>query len=100
MHYGLKLAQANVEVAAAFDIDDVANDVYERNFGIRPHQVGGDASSASPCGGNPAADAYVLYPVQYSGSSAVAAGKAGRRYLDDGAPMPALYSQVGRSFAE
>lgn len=39
MHYGLKLARADVEVAAAFDIDDMANMVYESNFGLRPHQV-------------------------------------------------------------
>lgn len=39
MHYGLELAQADVEVAAAFDIDDVANEVYESNFGLRPRQV-------------------------------------------------------------
>ncbi|KAK9834710.1 hypothetical protein WJX74_008385 [Apatococcus lobatus] len=38
MHYGLRLAQAEVEIAAAFDIDDVANDVYESNFGLRPHE--------------------------------------------------------------
>ncbi len=39
MHYGLKLAWPNAEVLAAFDIDDVANDVYECNIGHRPHQV-------------------------------------------------------------
>ena len=93
MHYGLKLAQAEVEVAAAFDIDDVANDVYESNFGIRPYQVGGDcAGSASPCSGHPVAEACILCPVQHSGCSAVAAGKAGCRYLDDGAPLPAVHS--------
>ena len=39
MHYGLSLARPLAEIAGAFDIDDVANDVYESNFGQRPHQV-------------------------------------------------------------
>lgn len=28
-----------VEVVEAFEINDVANDVYQHNFGHRPHQV-------------------------------------------------------------
>ena len=39
MHYGLQLACPEAEVAEAFDIDDVANDVYESNFGHRPYQA-------------------------------------------------------------
>lgn len=32
-------AGVDVEVVEAFDINDVANDVYKHNFGHRPHQV-------------------------------------------------------------
>jgi tRNA (cytosine38-C5)-methyltransferase len=32
-------AGVNAKVVEAFDINDKANDVYEHNFGHRPHQV-------------------------------------------------------------
>lgn len=32
-------AGVDAEVVEAFDINDVANDVYEHNLGHRPHQV-------------------------------------------------------------
>eukprot|EP00897_Mesotaenium_endlicherianum_P003736 jgi/Mesen1/3390/ME000192S02555 len=38
MHYALQLAQVAAEVVEAFDINEVANDVYEHNFGHRPNQ--------------------------------------------------------------
>lgn len=39
MRYSLINAAVNAVVLEAFDINDVANDVYEHNFGHRPHQV-------------------------------------------------------------
>lgn len=96
MHYGLKLARADIEVAAAFDIDDVANDVYESNFGLRPRQV--VCVMLSPSRHDAAAKSRMTWPlsaVQHPGNSEVSAGQAGCRFVDDGAPMPALYSQVG-----
>lgn len=38
---------------------------------------------------------YFLGAVQCPGPSTFSAGKAGRRLVDDGTPMPALHSQVG-----
>lgn len=38
--YSLTKAGVDAEVVEAFDINDVANDVYEHNFGHRPYQVG------------------------------------------------------------
>ncbi|XP_073285345.1 tRNA (cytosine(38)-C(5))-methyltransferase 2 isoform X5 [Primulina huaijiensis] len=38
MRYSLMKAGVNAEVVEAFDINDTANDVYEQNFGHRPHQ--------------------------------------------------------------
>jgi tRNA (cytosine38-C5)-methyltransferase len=37
--YSLMALGARAEVVEAFDINDVANDVYEHNFGHRPCQV-------------------------------------------------------------
>ena len=42
--YGLAAACPGSRVAAAFEINDVANDVYQHNHGVRPRQVG------CPCG--------------------------------------------------
>ena len=39
MHYGLTHVFPDAEVACAFDINTVANDVYEHNLGTRPYQV-------------------------------------------------------------
>ncbi|KAK9807411.1 hypothetical protein WJX73_001977 [Symbiochloris irregularis] len=38
MHYALQSVVSSTQVAAAFEISDVANDVYELNFGFRPCQ--------------------------------------------------------------
>lgn len=38
LHYSLRQAGILAEVVEAFDINDVANDVYEHNFGKRPNQ--------------------------------------------------------------
>ncbi|XP_059459766.1 tRNA (cytosine(38)-C(5))-methyltransferase 2 isoform X1 [Corylus avellana] len=38
MRYSLMKAGVNAKVVEAFDINDKANDVYEHNFGHRPHQ--------------------------------------------------------------
>ncbi|EEE54975.1 hypothetical protein OsJ_02581 [Oryza sativa Japonica Group] len=38
MRYSLAASGARAEVVEAFDINDVANDVYELNFGHRPYQ--------------------------------------------------------------
>ncbi|KAK4422325.1 tRNA (cytosine(38)-C(5))-methyltransferase 2 [Sesamum alatum] len=38
MRYSLMKAGVDADVVEAFDINDVANDVYEHNFGHRPHQ--------------------------------------------------------------
>ncbi|CDP04792.1 unnamed protein product [Coffea canephora] len=38
MRYSLMKAGVNAVVVEAFDINDVANDVYQRNFGHRPYQ--------------------------------------------------------------
>ena len=39
MHYALAQSLPKAEVVCAFDINTVANDVYEHNHGIRPYQV-------------------------------------------------------------
>lgn len=39
MHYALKQSFPAAEVVCAFDINTVANDVYQHNHGKRPHQV-------------------------------------------------------------
>ena len=39
MHFALKRACSNAKVVAAFEINELANDVYEANFGFRPRQV-------------------------------------------------------------
>ena len=38
MHYALLQAVPNARVVQAFEISDVANDVYEHNHGWRPWQ--------------------------------------------------------------
>ncbi|KAL6578538.1 C-5 cytosine-specific DNA methylase [Orobanche minor] len=38
LRYSLMMAGVDAVVVEAFDINDVANDVYEHNFGHRPHQ--------------------------------------------------------------
>ncbi|KAL0327599.1 UNVERIFIED_CONTAM: tRNA (cytosine(38)-C(5))-methyltransferase 2 [Sesamum angustifolium] len=47
MRYSLIEAGVGAEVVEAFDINDVANDVYEHNFGHRPHQKGSSDARAS-----------------------------------------------------
>lgn len=37
--YSLEYAGVSAAVVEAFDINEVANDVYEHNFGHRPNQV-------------------------------------------------------------
>lgn len=39
MHFALQNVLPSAEVVAAFDINDLANDVYEHNFNFRPKQV-------------------------------------------------------------
>lgn len=39
LHYGLLQACPQAEVVAAFDLNEVANDTYEHNFGLKPMQV-------------------------------------------------------------
>ncbi|KAG6585458.1 tRNA (cytosine(38)-C(5))-methyltransferase 2, partial [Cucurbita argyrosperma subsp. sororia] len=39
IRYSLLSAGVDAKVVRAFDINDKANDVYEHNFGDRPHQV-------------------------------------------------------------
>jgi tRNA (cytosine38-C5)-methyltransferase len=41
MHYALQEVFPSAEVVEAFDINDLANDVYEHNFKFRPKQVPG-----------------------------------------------------------
>ncbi|KAJ1396513.1 S-adenosyl-L-methionine-dependent methyltransferase [Sesbania bispinosa] len=38
MRYSLMKAQVNAQVVEAFEINDIANDVYQHNFGHRPYQ--------------------------------------------------------------
>ncbi|EIE24809.1 S-adenosyl-L-methionine-dependent methyltransferase [Coccomyxa subellipsoidea C-169] len=47
MHYGLQQACPTAQVVAAFDLNGVANDVYEHNFGWRPWQGNLEGVSAS-----------------------------------------------------
>lgn len=49
MHYALKSVIPSAQVIAAFDINDVANDVYEHNFKFRPKQVRKVESELSVC---------------------------------------------------
>lgn len=42
MHFGLQQASPSATVVAAYDLNEVANDVYEHNFGWRPWQVQND----------------------------------------------------------
>lgn len=37
--YSLMKAQVNAEVIEAFEINNIANDVYQHNFSHRPYQV-------------------------------------------------------------
>lgn len=39
MHFALKQSCPDIEVVSAFDINTVANDVYQHNHGKRPYQV-------------------------------------------------------------
>lgn len=39
MHYAVKQSLPDAEVVCAFDINTVANDVYQCNHGKRPYQV-------------------------------------------------------------
>ncbi len=39
MHYALAQSLPKAEVVCAFDINTVANDVYEHNHGVMPYQV-------------------------------------------------------------
>ena len=39
MHAALLLGAPDVKVACAYEINEVANDVYEANYGVRPRQV-------------------------------------------------------------
>ena len=39
MHYGLQRAVPGALVVRAFDLNELANDVYERNFSVRPWQA-------------------------------------------------------------
>ena len=39
MHYALAQSLPKAEVVCAFDINTIANDVYEHNHGTRPYQV-------------------------------------------------------------
>ncbi len=39
MHYALAQSLPQAEVVCAFDINTIANDVYEHNHGMRPYQV-------------------------------------------------------------
>ena len=41
MHYAVKQSCLDIEVVCAFDINIVANDVYQFNHGRRPYQVTG-----------------------------------------------------------
>lgn len=36
MHYALKRSNPGAKVVAAFEINNLANDVYQHNFGVRP----------------------------------------------------------------
>lgn len=47
MHFGLQHACPGAQVVAAFDLNEVANDVYEHNFGWRPWQGNLEGVSAS-----------------------------------------------------
>ncbi|XP_031091607.1 tRNA (cytosine(38)-C(5))-methyltransferase 2 [Ipomoea triloba] len=61
MRYSLINAAVNAVVLEAFDINDVANDVYEHNFGHRPHQGNIQTLSAADIDGYKA-DAWLLSP--------------------------------------
>ncbi|RAL44259.1 hypothetical protein DM860_015619 [Cuscuta australis] len=61
MRYSLIEAAVNAVVVEAFDINDVANDVYEHNFRHRPHQGNIQTLSAADLDGH-RADAWLLSP--------------------------------------
>ncbi|XP_051119553.1 tRNA (cytosine(38)-C(5))-methyltransferase 2 isoform X3 [Andrographis paniculata] len=61
MRYSLMKAGVDAEVVEAFDINDVANDVYEQNFGHRPHQGNIQTLSAADLDSYEA-DAWLLSP--------------------------------------
>ena len=46
MHAALLIAAPEAKVACAYEINEVANDVYEANFGMRPRQVAAAAALA------------------------------------------------------
>ncbi|KAI9197207.1 S-adenosyl-L-methionine-dependent methyltransferase [Polychytrium aggregatum] len=47
MHYGLEWAGVDAEVLASFDINHIANECYQHNFGIAPIQTAIQAFTAS-----------------------------------------------------
>lgn len=47
MHYALERSIPSAEVISAFDINTVANDVYQHNHGKRPYQVRHPEASCS-----------------------------------------------------
>ncbi|GER45137.1 DNA (Cytosine-5)-methyltransferase [Striga asiatica] len=61
LRYSLMRAGVDAVVVEAFDINDVANDVYEHNFGHRPHQGNIQTLSAADLDSY-GADAWLLSP--------------------------------------
>ncbi|KAJ7958750.1 tRNA (Cytosine-5-)-methyltransferase [Quillaja saponaria] len=61
MRYSLMRAGVNAEVVEAFEINDTANDVYQRNFGHRPYQGNIQSLTASDLD-NYGAHAWFLSP--------------------------------------
>lgn len=46
MHYGLVAALPDAQLVKAFEVNDLANDVYQHNFKIRARQVSADSVHA------------------------------------------------------
>ncbi|KAL3645877.1 C-5 cytosine-specific DNA methylase [Castilleja foliolosa] len=61
LRYSLVKAGVDAEVVDSFDINDVANDVYEHNFGHRPHQGNIQTLSAADLD-NYESDVWLLSP--------------------------------------
>lgn len=57
LHYALSACRPDASVVA-FDVNDLANSVYEHNFGTRPQQVGALRCPAAPPSGQPVAALY------------------------------------------
>ncbi|CAG9463171.1 unnamed protein product [Pedinophyceae sp. YPF-701] len=62
LHYGLKAARQDARVILSFDINDMANAVYEHNFGMKPRTVNLESVPVRLLSGGCATDIWLMSP--------------------------------------